>query len=111
MEFYESKKKYDKLGAEVVKAMPIIIKSNDKAKVREMMDIIRRYLPKDFFKLIQNITKAKKKSYFVICFKAKVEEDRIVEDMSLEEYMIDLYKDEEKKEWPRIPKGERIEVT
>ena len=108
MEDLELKKKYDKIGKAAEQAMPIIIKSYDKKKLRSLMDIIRRYLPKNFFKIIQHIARSDRKSKIAICFKAKMVNNLIVEEESNAKYLGRLYHDEVGLEWPEIPEGERI---
>ena len=95
---------------EVTKAMPVIIKSHDKEKLKDLMNIIRRLLPKSFFKVIQGLSKNKNRSMIAICFQAKVQDNRVQEEESIEAYLQELYQDQAQEEGTEIPPGDHVEI-
>jgi hypothetical protein len=106
-----TQRKYQKLGKEVETAMPILIKHDNPNQMRKLMDILRRYLPKHFFKIIQKINKNSKRSMIAISFKDKVVDGKICPEVSIPEYLTDLYKNEIPLDWPIIQSGKYIHIT
>jgi hypothetical protein len=44
--------KYEKLGKECEKAVPVLIKGLDREVAKKIFDVLRRMLPKNFFGII-----------------------------------------------------------
>lgn len=83
--------------------IPLIIKNGDSKQTRKLLDMLRRYLPKHFFKVIQTISKGKKRSLIAIGFKDKLIDGRIEPEVTIAEYLEELYRNEKDLEWPVIP--------
>ena len=77
MRNFSLRKKYQRLHMEAIKALPLIMKDADKDKVRSLTDLLRRYLPKSFFNIVQIISKNNKKSLIAISFRSKIVEGMI----------------------------------
>ena len=90
---YNLKQIYLRLHNEAIKGIPIIIKDSDKGKVRKVMDMLRRYLPKSFFKIIKIVSKNNQRSLIAISFKSEIVDGLIKEQVSFNDYLKDPYTD------------------
>ena len=63
----------------------------NKTEDKKTWDIIGRYAPKEFFYIINLITKFKSKGQLMIAFKSKIVNDEVVKEESLHQYMTKLY--------------------
>ena len=87
------KNKYDNLGRRCAKIMPYLIQKSKSKVTTNMMDQLRRHLPKAWFRIIKIQTKTVKSNMTAIKFKANIENGIISESISIADYIRGLYKD------------------
>ena len=63
----------------------------NKTEDKKTWDIIRRHAPKEFFYIINLITKLKSRGQLMIAFKSKIVNDEVVKEVTLHQYMTKLY--------------------
>jgi hypothetical protein len=78
---------------DICKILPRIIKDLSSSIIKGILDRIRRYVPKAFFKIIKARIGSNKADFTAKTFRDKVENGVIIKEISIASYLKDFYKD------------------
>ena len=80
-----------KLQIKLRKVVPILFRLGRAHIVSELMDKLRRYVPRSFFQTLQTIANSKNSSQRALRFAAERRNGLLIDSISINDYIRDLY--------------------
>ena len=86
----------------------IFFNKQDPNQIRKLIQLLHRFIPKQFYSIISNFYGGLKKTEVMIRFRTKFQDDKIIHPPSIPEYLQELYSQDELLVFPLIMQPNHI---